>query len=78
MQNFKLYTKSEVMKMALEIEGEMIDVILNSDNEIDERTKLLYTVNRFKSAIYERLGLSLEEFNKICDDVITEREKAKQ
>ena len=78
MQNFKLYTKSEVMKMALEIEGEMVDVILNSDNEIDERTKLLYTVNRFKSAIYERLGLSLEEFNKICDDVITEREKAKQ
>lgn len=78
MQNFKLYTKSEIMKMAVEIEGEMIDIILDSDLEIDERTKILFTVNRFKSAIYERLGLSQKEFHKICNEVIKEREKSKQ
>lgn len=78
MQNFKLYTKSEVMKMALEIEGDICDVILQHVDEIDVQMKMLYSINRFKSAIYERLELSQEEFNKICDEVINEREKAKQ
>lgn len=77
MQNLKLYTKYEVMKMALEIEGEICDVILNADTSNAERAKLLYTANRFKSAILERLGLSREEFNEICDEVITERKKRK-
>lgn len=77
MQNLKLYTKSEVMKMALEIEAEICDTILEHIDEIDIQMKTLYTANRFKSAIYERLGLSLEEFHKICDEVMTEREKAK-
>ena len=77
MQNFKLYTKSEVMKMALEIEAEICDVILKNVDEIDDRMKMVLTANRFKSAIYERLELSQEEFNKICDEVINEREKRK-
>ena len=77
MQNLKLYTKSEIMKMALEIEGDICDVILNHVDGIDEQMKMLYSINRFKSAIYERLELSQEEFNKICDDVIKEREKGK-
>lgn len=77
MQNLKLYTKSEVMKMTLEIEGDICDIILKHIDGLDAQMKALYSVNRFKSAIYERLGLSLEEFNKICDEVMTEREKAK-
>lgn len=78
MQNLKLYTKSEVMKMALEIEGDICDIILKNVDDFSETMKMLYTANRFKSAIYERLELSQDEFNKICDEVVTEREKAKQ
>lgn len=78
MQNFKLYTKSEVMKMALEIEGDICEIILKNVDDLNETMKMLYTANRFKSAIYERLELSQDEFNKICDEVVTEREKAKQ
>ena len=77
MQNLKLYTKSEVMKMALEIEGEICDIILKHIDGLDGQMKAIYSVNRFKSAIYERLELSQEEFNKICDEVIKEREKRK-
>lgn len=66
------------MKMALEIEGDICDIILKHVDGIDEQMKMLYTANRFKSANYERLGLSLEEFNKICDEVMTEREKGKK
>lgn len=65
------------MKMALEIEGDICDIILKHVDGIDEQMKMLYTANRFKSAIYERLELSQEEFNKICDEVVTERGKAK-
>lgn len=65
------------MKMALEIEAEICDVILKNVDEIDDRMKMVLTANRFKSAIYERLELSQEEFNKICDEVINEREKRK-
>lgn len=77
MQNLKLYTKAEVMKMALEIEAEMTETILENIDTPTEGLKLLLTANRFKSAIYERLELSKEEFDKISNEVIKEREKGK-
>ena len=78
MQNLKLYTKTEIMKMALEIEYDICDIVLKHVDEYDEQMKMLMTANRFKSAIYEWLNLSQESYNKICDEVINEREKSKQ
>ena len=66
------------MKMALEIEAEICDVIFKNVDDFDEKIKMVMTANRFKSAVYERLELSQEAFDKICDDVIKEREKGKK